>query len=460
MLFEQYKSAENFLESLGNMSNVNFFAGTSNPEHHFARAKHLLKLAGNPDHGLKIIHVAGTSGKGSTANYIYNILQRAGFKVGGHFSPFVSVATEKIQINGQFISAREFIDLVEEIKPVIQKCHETFGPPLHRCGEASTPSYFECCILMALLYFKKNKCDYVVLEVGLGGRFDATNAVEKTLVSVITSIGFDHMHILGNTLPEIAFEKAGIIRHGGLVVSGVDEPEAQKVIRDICKEKKAKLFRIEKDVADAKHTNTITAATVCHLLGIPQTAIEAGLTNAKPLPARFEILQKHPLVVMDGAHNPDKLNYLANLMYARSGKGKGQGAKGKNKNKKQNEKNKIHLICALTDHKNIHDCYKKIARLADFVYATRPLNAFRKFANPTDLAREIRKIKRVPTQTFLDPNAALDAALKRAKPDDVILITGSFFLCSDLRKRWISEEAQLTQRTSFPKASRDKSNNV
>ena len=440
MLFEQYKSAENFLESLGNMSNVNFFAGTSNPENHFARAKHLLKLAGNPDHGLKIIHVAGTSGKGSTANYIYNILQKAGFKVGGHFSPFVSVATEKIQINGRFISAREFVDLVEEIKPIIQKCHETFDPPPHRFGEASTPSYFECCILMALLYFKKNKCDYVVLEVGLGGRFDATNAVEKTLVSVITSIGFDHMHILGNTLPEIAFEKAGIIRHGGLVVSGVDEPEAQKVIRDICKEKKAKLFRIEKDVADAKHTNTITAATVCHLLGIPQTAIEAGLTNAKPLPARFEILQKHPLVVMDGAHNPDKLAYLSQMVET-------QNFASLHRPKRRH----LHLICALTDHKNIRDCYKEIARFADFVYATRPLNAFRKFADPTALAREIRKIKKVETQTFLDPNAALDAALKAAKPHDVVLITGSFFLCSDLRKRWISEEDQLAARSNLIK---------
>lgn len=449
MLFQEYRAAEDFLESLGNMTNVNFFNGTSNPEHHFARAKHLLKLAGNPDHGLKIIHVAGTSGKGSTANYIYNILQRAGFKVGGHFSPFVSVATEKIQINGRFISAREFVDLVEEIKPIIQKCHESFD----------TPSYFECCILMALLYFKKQKCDYVVLEVGLGGRFDATNAVKKTLVSVITNIGFDHMHILGNTIPQIAFEKAGIIRKNGLVVSAVDRPEAQKVIRKVCREKEATLFSLKKIPTTAKYINAITAATVCHILKIPQTAIEKGINRVEPLPARFEIMQEEPLVIMDGAHNPDKLNYLSNNV--RNGRVTAVALAKVGDRSSHGTYARLHLICALTDHKNIRDCYEKIARLADFVYATRPLNAFRRFANPTELAREIRKIKRIPAstarrrgepvQTFLDPNAALDAALKRAKPDDIILITGSFFLCSDLRKRWVSEEDQLTQRTNFPK---------
>ena len=112
-IYNQYKLAEEFVESIGNMSDVNFHAGTSNPDFHFKRAKHLLKLAGNPDRGQKIIHVGGTSGKGSTVNYIYNILQNAGHKVGAHFSPFVSVSTEKIQINGKYISMKEFVELVE-----------------------------------------------------------------------------------------------------------------------------------------------------------------------------------------------------------------------------------------------------------------------------------------------------------------------------------------------------------
>jgi len=173
----------------------------------------------------------------------------------------------------------------------------------------------------------------------------------------------------------------------------------------------------------------------------PVSRREAGLTNAAPLPARFEIMQKKPLTIMDGAHNPDKLAFLSQMV------GAGRDLPLRNRNKRRH----LHLVCALTDHKNIHDCYKKIARLADFVYATRPLNAFRKFTDPSALARVIRKTKKVETQTFLDPNAALDAALKRAKPDDVILITGSFFLCSDLRKRWISEEEQLAARSNLIK---------
>ena len=123
-VYQKYKNAETFIESLGNIRDVDFFQGTSNPDHHFKRAQHLLKLAGNPDKGLKIIHVAGTSGKGSVVNYLYNILQNAGFKVGAHFSPFISVATEKIQINNKFIAAAEFTKLVEEIKPIIKKLSE------------------------------------------------------------------------------------------------------------------------------------------------------------------------------------------------------------------------------------------------------------------------------------------------------------------------------------------------
>ena len=119
--FKNYQNSIQFLESLGNTTNINFHLGTSNPEHHFKRAKLLLKLADNPDKNLKIIHVAGTSGKGTTVNLIYNILQKTGFKVGAHFSPFVSVATEKIQINGKFFSKQELVELVEEVKPIKDK---------------------------------------------------------------------------------------------------------------------------------------------------------------------------------------------------------------------------------------------------------------------------------------------------------------------------------------------------
>ena len=439
--YKKYHEAETYLQSIGNMSNVNFFEGTSNPEHHFARAKYLLKLAGNPDKGLKIIHVAGTSGKGSVVNYIYNILQKAGYRVGAHFSPFISVSTEKAQINNRHISEKDFIELVEQIKPIMQKCHETFDPPPHRFGGASTPSYFECWLLIALLYFKKQKCDYVVLETGCGGRYDATNAVAKTLVSVITNIGLDHTHILGNTISQIAYEKAGIIRRRGKVFTAAQKPAALKVIQDTCD----KLFADLTIVVNSKKTknqennktNQLLAAEVAEHLGISYNIIELGIKQARPLPARFEIVKKNPLIILDGAHNPDKIAYLAQKI---------------KKTKKQ--KNKLHLICALGQHKKPKDCFKELIKQTDYLYTTRSLLAFRKFIDPIVIAKELKSIKQIPIQTFLDPQQALEAALKKAGKNDLILITGSFFLCSDLRKNWISEEKQLEQRTNFPVATK------
>jgi dihydrofolate synthase/folylpolyglutamate synthase len=416
-LYEQYLSAENYLESLSNMTDVNFFNGTSNPDHHFQRAKHFLKLAGNPDKDYKIIHVAGTSGKGSTCNYIYNILQKAGYKVGAHFSPFVSVATEKIQINNKLISPQEFIDLVEEIKPIIEKCTKTFD----------VPSYFECWFLLALLYFKKQKCDYVVLETGCGGKYDGSNAVLKTAASVITSIGFDHMHILGNTIPEIAAQKAGIIREKSQVFTAVERPEALKVIEKVCEEKNADLTIIEK----SENPNQALATAVAEYFKIPVPAIKAGLLNTK-LPARLEIMQDNPLVILDGAHNPDKIAFLTRQI-------------------SQLNYKKLHLICALTNQKNPEHCFAELLPKADAIYCTRFLNPFRKVTPPETVAKRFKKHTRKSIKTFLDPEQALLAAKKKAKKGDLILITGSFFLCGDLRSHWIPNEKQLEKRTNFPK---------
>ena len=311
-ILQQYKNAEAYLESLGNMSDVNFFQGTSNPDHHFQRAKYLLKLGGNPDKSLKIIHVAGTSGKGSVVNYIYNILQRAGLKVGAHFSPFVSVATEKIQINNKFISMKDFVELVEEIKPIIKKCHETYD----------TPSYFEVWHLLSLLYFKKMNCDYVVQETGCGGRYDGSNAVHKTLVSVITNVGLDHTHILGNTIGKIAYEKAGIIRPKGKVFTSA-KGKALQVIQKECDKLGADLTLVKcKDAINSVSTTTTNedlARAVTEFLQVEEKHIRRGINEPKPLPARQEVISHPGLksgvnIMLDGAHNPDKLAYLASKL--------------------------------------------------------------------------------------------------------------------------------------------------
>lgn len=413
-LYQQYKAAEVYIESLNNITRVDFFAGTSNPRTHFARAQHLLKLAGQLDKSLKIIHVAGTSGKGTVVNLIYNILREAGYKVGAHFSPFVSVATEKIQINNRFISPREFIDLVDEIKPIIERCAKTLD----------TPSHFEIWLLLSLLYFKKQNCDYVVLETGCGGRYDATNAIFKPLISIITNIGLDHAQILGKTYAKIAYEKAGIIRQRSKVFTAAQRPSALKVIESVCDKKNADLTIVQSDFP-----NETLATAVAEFLEIKSSAIKTGIKVAR-LPARFEIVSRNPLIILDGAHNSDKIAFLTEKL-----------AKIKY--------HKLHLLCALTNSRSPRDVFRPLIAKASYIYATRFLTNERKAIPPKILLKNLQLIKKIPGITFLDPNLALETALKNAKRNDLILITGSFFLCGDLRNNFVPKIWQLENRKNF-----------
>ncbi|OGF30701.1 hypothetical protein A2533_01565 [Candidatus Falkowbacteria bacterium RIFOXYD2_FULL_35_9] len=418
ILFKKYKQAEQFIESIQNLTPENFFTGKVDQDFLFKRAKYLLALAGNPDKAYKIIHIAGTSGKGSTVNYISKILQKAGYKVGTHYSPFVSVATEKIQINQIFISMKEFVDLVEEMKPIINKCYEKIG----------IPSYFEVWMIMTLLYFNKKKVDYVILETGCGGRYDASNAVSKTALSIITNIGLDHTFILGDTIEKIAWQKAGIIRSRGKVLTGAEQQSVLNIFKKICKEKNAKL-----EIIRSEDMNKALALRVGEILKIDDLIIQKALAEETSVPARFEIVQNNPLIIFDGAHNPDKIKYLSEKLKTLKTKSK---------------IGKTYLICALADKKNPKDVFQAIKPLADNIYITKFSNPFRKSC---DLLELKQAFKGKATTIFLDPQDALKQARKLAKTNDLILITGSFFLCSDLRKNWISEEKQLEQKTNFPK---------
>ncbi|HCC23497.1 TPA: hypothetical protein DF272_04980 [Candidatus Falkowbacteria bacterium] len=418
-LYQQYKSAEAYLESLGNIASDNFFGAKPDLDFLFHRAKTLLALAGHPDRAYKIIHIAGTSGKGSTVNHISTVLQSAGYKVGTHYSPFISVATEKIQINQKLITVPDFIALVNEMKPIIDACY-------HRVG---APSYFEVWMIMALLYFKHQKVDYVVLETGCGGQYDASNAVSRTVLSVITNIGYDHTHILGKTLKKITLAKAGIIRHGGRVLTAATQPEVLNLIKKVCADKKAKL-----EIIKSSDPNKALAMRVGELLKINDSTIQKALNKKLTVPARFEIVKHKPTIIIDGAHNHDKISYLANQL--------------KSFISNLKTRPRIHAIVALTDKKDAKDVFTALKPLVTQVYITRFTNPFRKNSTLSDIKSAFNG---KPCRTFIDPAAALAAALKTAKPNDIILITGSFFLCSDLRPYFVNELAQLEQRTNFPR---------
>ena len=285
------------------------------------RIERLLELLGRPQDKLKIIHVAGTNGKGSITAMTASILKTAGYKTGMYISPFVLDFRERIQLNGEMITKQQLADTMTRLRPMIE--------------QVAGITEFEVITAAALDFFVQESCDVVVLEVGLGGRFDATNVVNNPLVSVIASIGLDHMDILGDTLEKIAFEKCGIIKPGGVTVCYPKQSvEALTVIMEQCAIKGNRLVlpnenSVEKITCGedgseivyegmcltipllGQHqiSNAITAAQTAKEaakqgLSITDEEIFKGIADVR-FPARLEVLCREPLVVLDGAHNPD-----------------------------------------------------------------------------------------------------------------------------------------------------------
>ncbi len=283
------------------------------------RIEKLTKALGNPQNDLKFIHIAGTNGKGSTCTMIAKILSSAGYKTGLYTSPFVVDFRERIQVNGNYIEKEALARLVEKVKNIGVQVTE-----------------FEFITAVAFLYFKEQKCDFVVLETGLGGRFDATNVISSPLVSVITKIDYDHTAYLGETLSEIAGEKCGIIKQSTTVCYPLQEREAfdtikQKanalVLPDIedLKILKTETFgntfiykgvEYETSLSGLHQVyNAVTAIDTVELinLNIKKDAFIKGIKEAS-IPARMEIISQNPLVILDGAHNPDGANALSGYM--------------------------------------------------------------------------------------------------------------------------------------------------
>lgn len=297
----------------------------SKPKLGLERIKKLLEYLDNPQDKLKIIHIAGTNGKGSTTTMIANILKLSGYKVGKFISPFIVDFCERIQINDEYIKNEEIKRIIENIKDIINKMEQ----------EGDAPSSFEIITAIAFVYYFENNCDYVCLEVGMGGRFDATNVVKNTLVSVITLIDYDHMNFLGNTLEEISFEKCGIIKENSNVISYPLQNNSSKImIEAMCKIRNCKLvipniynlkilsdnkgaFKYSFIYNDIKYDlslvgkyqiyNALTAiecANVLNKIGIKIDVknIVQGINTAM-IPARLEILKTNPLIIIDGSHN-------------------------------------------------------------------------------------------------------------------------------------------------------------
>lgn len=317
-----YKQTVEYIESL---SSLGIVPGLDN-------MKELCKRLQNPQKDLKIVHIAGTNGKGSVLSYVSTILKCAGYKTGCYISPTITDYRERFQINGKMISAKHLCSYVEEVKAICDSMQEEGLPH---------PTPFEVETAIAFLYFARENCDIVVLETGMGGRLDATNTIETPLVAVIASISMDHMKFLGNTLTEIAKEKAGIIKNGCYVISMKQEEEVERVLASqaeklhctyvVADAKKASKIRygIEKQkfnydlykdleiILAGKHQidNAVLAIETIKALekmGYPVTEkqLRKGLQTTKWV-GRFSIVGKKPLFIVDGAHNQDAAKKLA-----------------------------------------------------------------------------------------------------------------------------------------------------
>lgn len=289
--------------------------------------RELLEKMGNPEKKLKFVHVAGTNGKGSTAAMIASILHKAGYRVGLYTSPYIITFNERMQIDGENISDEELCELTEYIRPMVEKMSQR-------------PSEFELITCLAMEYYLRHECDVVVLEVGLGGTMDSTNAIECPEAAVIVNIGLDHMQVLGNTLEEIAEAKAGIIKENCDCVVYHQDPAVEAVFERVCRDKhanmhiagvesialvKASLKGQVFDYGDMKglqiallgehqlHNTAVVLKTIEVMKSkgwnVSDDAIRAGLSTVR-WPGRFEVVREDPLFIIDGGHNPQCLDAL------------------------------------------------------------------------------------------------------------------------------------------------------
>lgn len=352
----------------------------------------LLDQLGNPHESLNFIHVAGTNGKGSVCAMISSILQQEGYKVGLYISPHLVDFSERIQINNKKIPKKDIARLMEKINPLLE--YHTF---------------FEVVTALAFKYFEEKNVDFVVAEVGMGGRLDATNVV-KPLVSVITNISLEHKEYLGDTIGKITYEKAGIIKKNIPTVTTA-KGLALEIIRNICRKRRSKLYiaKVKKDIkTNLKGSFQLTNASTClktievlreQDIEISQSSIDKGL--AKVLwPGRMQFISKN--ILLDCAHNPAAVKVLANEI------------------KKLDYKRLILLTGILKD-KDAKNMIKTLNPLADHVIITHP--DIDRASKPEHIAKFVEK------EFDIIPNVceAVGSARSLMKKDDLLLITGSIY---------------------------------
>ena len=411
------------------------------------RMEELLRRLGNPQDDLKVIHVAGTNGKGSVSKYLEEGLSACGYKMGLYTSPYIETFNERIRYDGADISDEDL---------------EYYGQKVVSAAEAmvadglDSPTEFEVVTAIAFLYFAGRQADITILEVGLGGIGDSTNVVKHPLASVITSISYDHMAQLGSSLAEIAVNKAGIIKTGCPVIANVPQRDAAKIIARKAYAMGSRLYDIsgiraavfdetpfsqkvsmelyEKSYSDVEISmvgrhqaeNLKTALATLEILRksgavkLDREALYGGLKRARQ-PGRFEVISEDPLVIIDGAHNEAGAQALQKTM--------AQHFAGK----------KILLVAGILADKEIDSIVKFLTKITDHIIVTEPDNP-RKLA-AEKLAEHVAEFG-VVAEVVSDVEAAVHRAKELADGYDVILFAGSLYLIGDVRRLWRNERGE------------------
>lgn len=394
------------------------------------RIQEFLKRVGNPHERLKFLHVAGTNGKGSVTAMLQSVLTEAGYFTGGFYSPYVFDFRERIQINRELIPIEEVISLTEFLKPISEKMEETSFGGL---------TEFEFKTAMGFLFWKKMACDYVCLEVGLGGRLDATNVVTP-VVSIITEIGLDHQQYLGETVEAIAGEKGGIIKQGIPCICGATNPEAQKTIKDISKDRNALFWQLGKEIVLEKENEYYRVLTpvarhdgLCtNLLGGFQArnmAVVVGALDASGIayseetlisglkkvwiPGRMQVVCEEPFVLMDGAHNPQAAEQVVQSI--------GECF----------PERRLRLVFSSSRGHNSTETLHAFSRKIERLYLTTMENERTMGMEELLSAAQKAGIEGTKTKQYSSPKEALAKACEDWQRGDIILVTGSFYLLSE-----------------------------
>ena len=424
------------------------------------RTRRLMACLGDPQDEMDIIHIGGTSGKGSIAMLCESVLLAAGLRVGTHTSPYLQTSLEKARVDGRLITPEEAIRLTDEVMRCVDDVR-------HNRPELGAPHYAEAWLGLALRHFADQGCEVGVVEVGMGGRYDCTNIVTPR-VSVINTVHYDHTRVLGETLREIAFHKAGIIKPGVPVVVGDVPPEALEQIEAEATRRGARLIRLGRDIHyepvmlsrnggrfhyrglgmrldDLKvgllgchqFANATVALAALELyaqgrgIALTEAAIRKGLAQAR-FAGRLEVMQHQPAVVLDGAHNQEKMGALITAL------------------PKVFDYRRLIMVLGMLETKAAAPILRMLAPLASTLITTAPHVKGKPAIPAEELAALARQNGGQDVRADGEPLDALALATSLAEEDDLVVVTGSLYLIGEVRAHWHSADDIIARRTMFP----------